>query len=188
MPIAVIGNALTINCVFLDQIFCCLFAPFEAGIYLWELPVPGTSVSSVQLYPYPERLCVLYDIHTRIRTFYIRSVCTVYTNHTRVIYPGYCPTKSFCNFCKTLIPVAGTSRSSVRRRQKDPGYGYSMFTLVRNFWNFCTPVPQYPQDLEVLNDFNTRTWSVCEFCKICATIPGISRSFVRLLFPYLECL
>ena len=84
MPIAVIGNALTIVSFF-DQSICCFFAPFETGITR-ALPVPGTSVS-VQPYPYPERLRVLYDIHTRTRTFCFRSVCRV---HARP-YPGYLP-------------------------------------------------------------------------------------------------
>ena len=60
MPIAVIGNALTI--VSLDQSNCCFFAPFEAGItpgntrdfceFCTTLPVPGTSASSVRSFPY----------------------------------------------------------------------------------------------------------------------------------------
>ena len=41
--------------------------------------------------------------------------CTVRTNHTRGVYPGYYPTKNFCEFCiyRTFIPVPGTSGSSV---------------------------------------------------------------------------
>ena len=54
MPIAAIGNALTIV-PFCDQSICYFFTPFKAGIHL-ELPVPGPSVSSVQPYRYPERL------------------------------------------------------------------------------------------------------------------------------------
>ena len=39
--------------------------------------------------------------------------CRVRTNHTRGIYPGYYPAKSFCEFCRTFIPAPGTSGSSV---------------------------------------------------------------------------
>ena len=48
---------------------------------------------------------------------YITKVgfCRVRTNHTRGIYLGYYPTKNFCEFCRTFIPVPGTSGSSVRR-------------------------------------------------------------------------
>ena len=112
MPIEVIGNALTI--VFFYQSIYCFFAPFEEGIYpgitrtrdfcefCTTLPVPGTSVSSVR-----------HSYCTRTRTFYFRYVSRV--NHTRGVYPRYYPTKNFCNFCRTLIPVPGTSGSSVRR-------------------------------------------------------------------------
>ena len=43
-------------------------------------------------------------------------LCRVRTNHTRDVYPGYYPdTKNFCKFCRTFIPVPGTSGSSVRQ-------------------------------------------------------------------------
>ena len=93
--------------------------------------------------------------------------CRVGTNHTRVcIDPGYYPTKNFCKFCRTFIPVPGTywkfcttfipvpgtSGSSARESHKYPGYRYIVFiTLVssvrpchntRNFCEFCnTSVP-----------------------------------------------
>ena len=53
-------------------------------------------------------------------------------NHTRGIYPGYYPTKNFCKFCRTFIPVPGTCVSSV------------LHTRTRNFCKLCTPVPQIP--------------------------------------------
>ena len=44
---------------------------------------------------------------------------------------------------KTLIPVPATSKSFVRRCHKNPGYEHGMFIPARrNFWKFCTPVPQ----------------------------------------------
>ena len=46
--------------------------------------------------------------------------CRVRTNHTRGIYPGYYPTKNFCKFCRTFIPVPGTSGSSVRQSYPYP--------------------------------------------------------------------
>ena len=53
-------------------------------------------------------------------------------NHTRNIYPRYYPTKNFCKFCRTFIPVPGTCVSSV------------LHTRTRNFCKLCTPVPQIP--------------------------------------------
>ena len=46
--------------------------------------------------------------------------CRVRTNHTRGIYPGYYPTKKFCEFCRTFIPVPGTSGSYVRHSYPYP--------------------------------------------------------------------
>ena len=85
MPIAVIEKALTI--VYFLAANLLFFCPFLRRIFTRELPVPGTSASSVQTYPYPERLRVLYDIHTRTRTSYFRSVCRVHTKP----FPGYLP-------------------------------------------------------------------------------------------------
>ena len=153
MPIAVTGNALTIVSFLTSQLFCCFFAPLEAGIpqgitrarefceFCTTLPVPGTPMSSVRhSYPYP-------------RTLYFRSVCRVRVTqkHTWGIIPGYYHTKNFCNFCRTLMPVPATSGSSVRRCHKDPEYGYGMFIPARNFRKFCTPVPQHTRQFwEVL--------------------------------------
>ena len=92
-------------------------------------------------------------------------------NDTRGIYPGYYPTNDICNLCRTLIPVPGSSGSSVRRCTKTRGTGTAFLYLpgtsvssvrpchnTRNFWKFCKtfipvpgtsvssvrPVPQYP--------------------------------------------
>ena len=64
--------------------------------------IPGRSGSFVRLsYPYPELLEILKDFHTRTRNFW--------------------------KFCKTFIPVPGTSVSSARPVPQYPGYGYIMF-------------------------------------------------------------
>ena len=67
------------------------------------------------------------------------SDCRVRTNHTRGVYPGYYPTKNFCEFCRTFIPVPGTSVSSVR-----PCHN------TRNFWKFCKTFIPVPELLLVL--------------------------------------
>ena len=61
------------------------------------------------------------------------------------IYLGFTRTRNFCKFCRTFIPVPGTSAISVRQC-------HSIFIPARNFCKFCTPVPQYPEHLE---DFHT---------------------------------
>ena len=75
--------------------------------------------------------------------------------------------------------IPGTSGSSVRRCHKDPGYGYSMFIPAQTFWEFCTLVPQYPEVLDILQDFYTRTRKFWEFCKTLIPVPGASASSVR---------
>ena len=100
-------------CLFFTNQFV-VFLPLLRRVFTRELPVPGTSVSSVQPYPYPERLRVMYDIHTRTE-LYILVLFVRYTqNHTRGIYPGYYPTENFCDFCRTLKPLPGISVSSVQ--------------------------------------------------------------------------
>ena len=93
MPIAVIGCALSIV-FFLPVNLIFFFAPFEAGIYP-ESPAPGTSVNPVQPYPYPKHLRVMYDIHTRTRTFYFRPVCRVHTKPCPGFLPRVLPYKEF---------------------------------------------------------------------------------------------
>ena len=60
-----------------------------------------------------------------------------------------------------------------------PGYGYGIFVPARNFCKFCTPVPQYPEHLEVLQDFHARTRNFCELCRTFIPVPGTSVSSVR---------
>ena len=97
------------------------------------------------------------------------------------IYPGYYPTYNFCKFCRTFIPVPGTSGCSVTPVPQYPGYGRTAcFVPARNFCEFCTLVPQYPELLEVLYDFRTRTRNFWNFCKISVPLPGTSVTSVRL--------
>ena len=56
---------------------------------------------------------------------------------------------------------------------KTRGTGTACLYLPRNFWKFCTPVPQYPELLQVLQDFHTRTWNFWMFCASLAIIPGV---------------
>ena len=53
MPIAALE--IVDNSVFFYPSICCLLAPLRR-VFTRVFPVPGTSVSSVQPYPYPERL------------------------------------------------------------------------------------------------------------------------------------
>ena len=58
--------------------------------------------------------------------------------------------------------------------KKGPGYGYSMLLPARNFWKLCTPVPEYPELLEVLQDFHTRTRNFWKFCTTFIPVPRTS--------------
>ena len=63
------------------------------------------------------------------------------------------------------------------------GYG-TAFIPARNFCKFCTPVPQYPERLEVLEDFHTRTRNFCELCRTFIPVPGTSVSSGRPVQQY----
>ena len=52
--------------------------------------------------------------------------------HGCVLYPGYYPTNIFCKFCRTLIPVLGTSSTSVRLSYPHPELLYVLYTSVTN--------------------------------------------------------
>ena len=116
------------------------------------------------------------------------TLCSVgyVQNHTRGIYRGYYPTKNFCKFCRTFIPVPGTSVSSVRPCHKYPGYGYSILYLpgtsvssVRqchntpNICEFCnTFVPVPGTFVSSVRSPYTLTRNFCDFCKTVAQYPG----------------
>ena len=111
-------------------------------------------------YPYTELLWVLYNIHTR--------------------------SKNFCVLCTTLIPVPGTSVRSVWPCHNNRGMGKTFLDLARNFSKFSTSVPQYPELLEGLLYFHTRTWTFCKLCNTFMPVPGISVSSVRPVLQYPE--
>ena len=52
----------------------------------------------------------------RLQTEIFSRLCSLgyVQNHARGIYPGHYPTKNFRKFCRTFVPVSGTSVSSVR--------------------------------------------------------------------------
>ena len=159
------------NCVFFLPVNLRCFSPLLRRVFTRKLPVPGTSVGSVQLfvpgtsvsserhsYPYPNFLFSSY-IHAK-----------PYPG----IYPGYYPTENFCNYCRTLIPEPGTSVSSVRRWHKDPGSGTASLYLPGSSGSSVHPC------------HNTRKFWV--FCKTFIPVPGTSGSSGRLSYPYPELL
>ena len=76
------------------------------------------------------------------------NLCSVRRVHTEPYpgyLPGYYPTKNFCKFCVTFIPVPGNTVSSVRPWPQYPGNGYNVCIPFRNFCEFRTPLPQYPE-------------------------------------------
>ena len=106
-------------------------------------------------------------------------LCRVRTNRTHT--PGITlQIRIFCKFCRAFIPVPGTSVSSVGHSYPYPellavlyarghntrGTGTACFVPARSFCELCTPVPQYPELLEVLQDIRTRTRNFWKFCKI----------------------
>ena len=184
--IKVVGNALRIVSFFNPSIR--LFIPFRGGYlsgncpctrdfceFCTTLPVPGTSLSSIRHpYPYPN--------------FFTFVLSVGYTqNNTRSICPRYCLLNNLCNFRRTRIPVPGTSGSFVRRCQNDLGYGHSMFLPARNFWKFCTPVPQRAGvQAQHVYQPGTSVSSVClchntrnnwKFCKTPIPLPGIHKPY-----------
>ena len=83
-------------------------------------------------------------------------------------------TRKFWKFCTTFMPVPGTFGCSVRPCHNTRGPATSCFVPARSFCELCTPVPQYPELLEVLHEFRTRTRNFWKFCKIPIPLPGTS--------------
>ena len=102
------------------------------------------------------------------------------------IYPGYYPTnihtrtRNFWKFCTTFILAPETSECSVRPCYTTPGTGTACFVPARNFCELCTPVPQYPELLEVLYNFRNRTRNFWKLYKIPISLPETSVTSVRL--------
>ena len=98
----------------------------------------------------------------------IPRLCSVryVQNHIRGIYPGYYPTKNFCKFCRTFIPVPGTLAQWEHAVQVG---------LILRFKSNSSPESvylrgyyPYKELLWVLRDIHTRIWN---FCKICTPVP-----------------
>ena len=122
--------------------------------------------------------------------------CGVRTKHTRGIYPGYYPTKNFCNFCRTFIPYLELLEVL-----------YGIHTRARNFWKFCTAVATIPgvrvqhvmymlgTSVSSVRLFSVSYVRLChntrnfwKFCKTFVPVPGPSGSSVRSPYPYPESL
>ena len=90
------------------------------GVFTPGITLQRTSVTSVgHSYPYPELLEVLYAVATKTRG---TGRACLYLPRTSGSFVRSCHNTRKCwEFCKTFTPV--TSRSSVRRCHKDPGYG-----------------------------------------------------------------
>ena len=116
------------------------------------------------------------------KQFFKVVVCRVRTNHTQGIYPGYYPTKNFCKFCKTFIPVPVISASSACLLWlKCPGYRCSIYSPARNFCDFCTPVPQNPLTSGIFVRLSNPYPNFCKFCKHPIPLSGTSVSYVIIL-------
>ena len=115
--------------------------------------------------------CIIHGVMGKV----FPRLCSVgyVQNHTRGIYRRYYPTKNFCKFCRTFIPVPGTcvgyvrhshpypeSASSVRPCHKYPGYGYSFFYLPGTSVTSVRPC----HNTRNFRDVCTRTRNFCEFC------------------------
>ena len=101
-------------------------------------------------------------------------------NHTRGIYPGYYRTENFCKFCRTFIPVPGTSVSSVA-----VSYVHANATNTRGAGTAFLYLPGTSVS-SVRPCHNTRNF--CEFCNTSIPVPGTSVSCVRSPYPYPELL
>ena len=95
---------------------------------------------------------------------------------------GYYLTEYFCKFCRTFIPVPGISVCNVLYvcGHTTPGTGTACFVTARSFCEYCTPVPHYPELLEILQDFRNRTRSFRKFYKIPIPSPATCMTSVRL--------
>ena len=132
------------------------------------IPVPETFGSSGRLpYPYPEstnpteRNIVIFVLYTTAvsplskkytyccRTWSmnktrdarrnVTGLCSVaYVQTAPGYYADYYPTKNSYKFCRTFIPVAGTSGSSGRLPYPYPELQEVLYTRGHNAWGTCT--------------------------------------------------
>ena len=120
------------------------YSPYFTSIRIirTSITLPGTVLYTWHIrtrYQVPGKIYVVYGTwhFTGIYLPSFSSLCSFFRVRTepypRGIYPGYCPTKNFCKFCRTFIPVPGNSVSSVRH-----SYMYVPGTSV----SFCKiPIP-----------------------------------------------
>ena len=145
-----------------------VFRPFETGIY------------PAGYYPHPERLWVLYNIHTRT---YPELLWVLYDIHTR--------TRNFCKFC-TRATMSGVGVQHSYTYPELLWVMYDFYTLPgTSVSSVGLPYP-YLELLCIMYDFHTCTrnfWVLYNRATIPGvrvqysyTVPGIFVTSVRLLY------
>ena len=84
------------------------------------------------------------NTHHKTKNIYLLYICALYVgyiqNHTRGIYPGITLQKIYIyKFCMAFVPVPGCTPAATI-----PGV-LGIFIPARNFGEFYSPVPQYPE-------------------------------------------
>ena len=108
--------------------------------------------------------------------------CRVRTHHTRgmVVTPGITLHRTSVSSVGCSYPYSERLQVLYARCLNTRGAGTACFVPPRNFCELCTPMPQYLELLEVVQDFRTRTRKFWKFCKNPIPLPGTSVSSVRL--------
>ena len=112
------------------------------GVLLWLVAL-SEAATRHQLSPHLSLLlCCAWCVPCVARSYFVPSVRT-YLPGTSVSSVRPCHnTRKFWKFCKTFIPVPGTSVSSVGHSYPYPELLwvlYHIHTRTRNFREFCTP-------------------------------------------------
>ena len=146
-------------------------------LYVFRGPLGPVLTRMIIRFQFDFTFFTQFNLHLIRRKVNLPRLCSVgyVQNHTRGIYPGYHPTKNFCKFCRTFIPVPETSVSSVRLSNPYP-----------ELCELCTPLPQIPgvrvqhfvylpgpsasssrrcHKTRNFYDFRTRTRNFYKFCK-----------------------
>ena len=94
--------------------------------------------------------------------------------------------RTFCNFCKTFIPVPGTSGTSVRLSYPYPKFCEFCMTraTIRGVRVQHVSYPPRTSVSYVRPLYNTRNF--CDFCNTSIPVPKTSGSSVRLSHPHPE--
>ena len=100
-------------------------------------------------------------------------------NNIPGIYPGYYPTKNSCKFCRTFIPVPGTSVSSRRHLYPYP-------ELLRALYARATNTQGTGKAFFFLPETSLCSVRPCRhFCEFCGTFVPLPVTFVSSVrFPY----